>query len=424
MKNRNYLRILLVALSLMLLIGAMVGQTVSAEGEGSGDIYSATIVHDDKISIAFAVKATEAELADGTVAVKYTWGEDTAEKTAVYSHPYVSPEGKTPLEGYVWVVTEGVAAYDIGVNANVKSYYNGEVIEERAYSVATYLYNKLYRDGVTGEQKECYEALLAYGAASQAYLDKNEENLVNALDYAYTKNSDVKINGSSSALASEVTLTYIGTAPLTKWVVNGEEIICTGNSCTIDVDGKVEVDVITGQKIIQIGDKSFTAESGKWLYNTQVNNQAAPYASHYNLIIYDKNYTGTFTTNANGVALVFDKYGRLTKIYDGANANDSAGYLYTVTEGSKSADAYTTTFNKSNYATVAFSNLAEGEVLVICPNDGGTNTARNWANSLRGTFESQSPWDSFTNGYVGQVVTISGMSFEALPETEGETVTE
>ena len=59
----------LLALSLVLLMTAAIGLTASAEGEGSGDIYSTTIVHNDKISIAIAVKATAAEIADGTASV-------------------------------------------------------------------------------------------------------------------------------------------------------------------------------------------------------------------------------------------------------------------------------------------------------------------------------------------------------------------
>lgn len=391
MKNRNYLRILLVALSLMLLIGAMVGQTVSAEGEGSGDIYSATIVHDDKISIAFAVKATEAELADGTVAVKYTWGEDTDEKTAVYSHPYASPEGKTPLEGYVWVVTEGVAAYDIGVNANVKSYYNGEVIEERAYSVATYLYNKLYRDGVTGEQKECYEALLAYGAASQAYLDKNEENLVNALDYAYTKNSDVKINGSSSALASEVTLTYTGDFVIDGWIVDG--VTYPLSQTTFQIDGVTEIAAVFAQDLtVNFSLGSYTVENGKWAFNEEV----SPIWK-YEVVMYDSSFTGELIADTYGMTYIIGSDGIVKKMYDGGNGS----YYYPETNGTR-------VYFTGNHVALAFAELEEGDTLVVVPRYYSTyytdNPVRTWAQGIRWTKYLGS--DVYEGSPVGQPATL------------------
>ena len=407
MKNRSIAKIFVLALSLVLLMTAVIGLTASAEGEGSGDIYSTTIVHNDKISIAIAVKATAAEIADGTVVVNYTWDGSDVVKTATYR------EAHATKEGYVWVVTEGVAAYDLGLNANITSYYNGEVVETGTYSVANFLYNKLYKDGVTGEAKACYEALLAYGATSQAYLDKNADAPVNALNYAYTKTEGVKIDGVSSVLGkSGVTLTYNGSADLVAWVINGKTVMNATNNYAITVDGVVEVNAIAGDMTISIGDKSFSASKGNWLYNTAVN---ANSAAANDLVIYDKNYEGTFTTNAYGAALVFNKYGQLIKVYDGAN-----GWFYSIDNVETGrVSAASVGFSTSNYATVAWSNLQEGEVLVICPNDGANaaDSSRTFALSLRnidGTgayklVDGEHP-------YFGKVATISGFVFEALPQ--------
>lgn len=115
--------------------------------------------------------------------------------------------------------------------------------------------------------------------------------------------------------------------------------------------------------------KQYTAEEGKWLYNTAVETKTA---QNYAMVIYDKNFEGEFTTNGWGVALVVDKYGTLVKIYawDG---------FWTV-DGKAAGDL---TFTHETYAVVAFEELQEGETLIIFPN-GGTegNEARNWAKAL------------------------------------------
>ncbi len=148
MKNRSITKFFVLALSLVLFMTAVIGITAYAGNNDSGDIYSTTIVHDDKISLAIAVKATAEEIADGTVVVNYVWENSDDVKTATYGEAHATEEG------YVWVVTEGVAAYDLGLNATITSYVKSGneyvEVESGVYSVATFLYNKLYRDGVEG----------------------------------------------------------------------------------------------------------------------------------------------------------------------------------------------------------------------------------------------------------------------------------
>ena len=150
-------------------------------------------------------------------------------------------------------------------------------------------------------------------------------------------------------------------------------------------------------KTITINGATFTAEAGKWLYNTYVDEKVAGAAENaymYNMIIFDKNYTGeAFNTNSYGAAIVLDRYGKLVRIYDGAN-----GGFWTA-EG-KAASAHFTT---ATFATVAWSELQEGETLIIFPNDGASNTARKWALDLRGL--------NGTN-YFGEIATLDGFTFE------------
>jgi hypothetical protein len=106
------------------------------------------------------------------------------------------------------------------------------------------------------------------------------------------------------------------------------------------------------------------------------------------MIIFDKNFDGEFTTNGYGAAIVLDQYGTLVKVYDGANLGFYQG------NGKETAH-----FTTANYATVAFSELQDGETLIIFPNDGGSNAARGFALGLR------------TDGSIGKTATLTGFTF-------------
>lgn len=146
-------------------------------------------------------------------------------------------------------------------------------------------------------------------------------------------------------------------------------------------------------KTITINGAEFTAEEGMWLYNTAVTKAEA---SKLHMIIYDKNFEGTFETNGYGCAIVLDQYGALVKVYDGANG----GCGFWTAEG-KAEGPYT--FNNDTYAMVAFSELQEGETLIIFPNNVNGNAHRQWALDLRGL--------KGTN-YFGEVATLTGFTFE------------
>ncbi len=147
------------------------------------------------------------------------------------------------------------------------------------------------------------------------------------------------------------------------------------------------------EKTITVNGKTFTAGEGKWLYNTTV---SSAQAQNYSMIIFDKGFTGTFTTNAYGAAIVLNQYGMLVKVYDGANLGFYQG-------GEKETAHFTT----SNYATVAFSDLKDGEILIILPNDGtnGATSARTFGLGLR------------TDGSIGKVATLTGFRFESPEKT-------
>ena len=153
---------------------------------------------------------------------------------------------------------------------------------------------------------------------------------------------------------------------------------------------------------------TFTAEAGKWLYNTYVNEKVAgnpENAYMYSMIIFDKNYAGEpFNTNSYGAAIVLNQYGELVEVYAGAYAQHWTAAGQTSPSG----------ITANDYATKAWEQLEEGEMLVIFPNDGGSNAARNWALDLRGL--------KGTN-YFGEIAEITGFTFENKP-VEPETPVE
>ena len=154
-------------------------------------------------------------------------------------------------------------------------------------------------------------------------------------------------------------------------------------------------------KVIKINGAELTIPADKWLYNEAVETATA---AQYQMIIFDKNYTGTFTTNGYGCAIVLNQYGELVEVYAGAYAQHWTAAGQTSPSG----------ITANDYATKAWEQLEEGEMLVIFPNDGGSNAARNWALDLRGL--------KGTN-YFGEIAEITGFTFENKP-VEPETPVE
>ena len=190
MKNKNIAKIFVLILSLALLIGTVAGISVSAD-DSTGEILQSSIVHNDKIQIAFKVNATEADVMSEKVVLKYTWSGSEEEKTAA-----VRTVGSA--DGAYIFVTEGVAAYELAKVVTATTYIDGVEADTKTYSVAQFLYAMLYRDGVTGATADCYEALLEYGAASQIALNQNTDALVTDCTVVYTSVKGATIDGTNS----------------------------------------------------------------------------------------------------------------------------------------------------------------------------------------------------------------------------------
>ena len=167
-----------------------------------------------------------------------------------------------------------------------------------------------------------------------------------------------------------------------------------GNSGAETPDTPVEPEKPAREpKTMTINGASITVEGDKWLYNEAVETATA---ANYQMIIFDKGFEGTFTTNGYGCAVVLNEYGELVKIYAGAYAQ------FWTSDGQVSPSGITA----NDYATKAWEQLEDGELLIIFPNDGGSNTARNWALDLRGLKGTK---------YFDEVATLTGFTFKTRP---------
>lgn len=238
----NYARILVLVLSIALLIGSVVCiSAAAAEDIGTkGQFGAISINYGDKIYVRVEVDATEEEITSGDVVVSYTLNGETKNAT------YFETEGE-----HVWVLTEGIAAYDLAEELVFSSTVGGAQVEQnRTYSVAQFLYKMLYTNsGISEEYRNLYNSLLAYGKAAQIALNKNTDSLVTDSTLVFTENADVKLDGETFAFVpgagiEGVTPEFIGTAPQYKelegWKINdnGTE---KAVGLTFDCSGVVKV---------------------------------------------------------------------------------------------------------------------------------------------------------------------------------------
>ena len=181
MKNKKAIKFTILALSLVLIIGAAIGIGVSAEGEElSVEITKRNIAYGDVIKVLFAVDDTNA-------------GGNDVEMLYYLEDPQANPDAKAykgaPYEdGY----TEGDVTYPAFYTAafpakdiDKQVYAQAHIVDTDVYSeivrysVVEYLNKRLYVDTITENQKGLYESLLTYGAFAQKVLLNEDDDPYN-----------------------------------------------------------------------------------------------------------------------------------------------------------------------------------------------------------------------------------------------------
>ncbi len=177
-----------VALTLALLLGAVVGFSASADESAPVAqaeekwVISANVSYADDIHPYFAIDASlveDASLLSVTVDGKATSISES------------SVQIKAGVFAYV-VEAEGVSAKNISKALPIVVKYNGEIVEETSYSVAEYFFERLYKNDLINAaeaedilRKELYIATLEYGAAAQKVLPVSGVPYVADFSYMY-----------------------------------------------------------------------------------------------------------------------------------------------------------------------------------------------------------------------------------------------
>jgi len=294
MKKSNLTKVLLMVLSLALLVGSIVAVGASASESNTVEIKAKNIAYTDNLTLLIAVDASLEDAIAGNVKVSYYWETDGAAtlKAAKLLNPY-DEDGKL-VAGYVYTegdvnypvfYTEGVPAKELGRVAKVVA-YTGTLADDAnfdTYSVAEYLYARLYKDGVVNAtegkdllRKNTYENLLAYGASAQELLvnygkaDADKVALVTDYTYAYTDVEGVSIDGEKTLISSEaitITPTYSGNDAYTGFLISGDgydKVVKKGAS--VKISGVASISLYTDPISEYIYDFEETVDSGLTFY--------------------------------------------------------------------------------------------------------------------------------------------------------------
>ena len=242
MKKINFARIAILVLSLALLVGAAFSISVAAEETAStGEFGAISLAYGDNVSLQVVVDATQEEIENGDVVVTYSINGDDPVNAKYY---------RTTEDGRVWVITEGIAVYNLAQPVTFNSYVGDTHVEkDRTCSAAQFIYVRLHHDSTTTEAyKLLYKELLEYAAAAQTALNKNTDNLITNSTLVKTNNADVTVNGKSYAFAPgaglNVTPVWGGTVPAGQ-CLSGWKVVKDGAEETVglsfDCSGVVEI---------------------------------------------------------------------------------------------------------------------------------------------------------------------------------------
>jgi len=302
MKKVKATKIFLLIIAIALLVGSVIGIVASAEESDAYAIKKVSIAHGERT---FILMAIDADIANAdNIEVKYTI-DGTEYVAKRYASNYVD---SATSKAYPVYYTHGISPQDIGEDVIAEAHKVGATDYTPItfnVSIAEYLYNQLYAEGLisatTGADlsyKTLCEAHLAYGAAAQQALHNekpenanNQKVLITERSYVYS--AYATINGTTAKeliLAGKtgtVTLAANASAPADRlgWSVatydaNGNVTVTEFTTDTVEITGhsvitplmKKAIDFesaalgkVTG--IENVNHKSNDADSGAYIVN-------------------------------------------------------------------------------------------------------------------------------------------------------------
>ena len=168
MKNTKLTKIITLVLSCLLLIGAVIGISVSAADEPAVSIKAKNIAYEGAIKVLYAVDADNVPEGAEVKMYFYTDAEgDVAYEKAAHAEDTVIGE-----ETYKTFFSEGIAPKSMRTPIYAKAVIvdaEGNVLAESAleeYSIYTYAINRFLKNP-TPDQFALYAATLNYGASVQ-----------------------------------------------------------------------------------------------------------------------------------------------------------------------------------------------------------------------------------------------------------------
>ncbi|MBO5316311.1 MAG: hypothetical protein J6B48_07785, partial [Clostridia bacterium] len=173
--------------------------------------------------------------------------------TTVENNLYIVDNGDGTKTSYPTFATLGFAPQNF-TDVVFAVAYKGDTIpadaQYKEYSVAEYLYSRLYKDdfinktesdGKDYKRKVHYENMMAYGAGAQDLLNEGEA-LITEYTYVYFPNNDGTVNGNASGLflsGESVTVNYTGQrSEINGWYSagsTGREALTLGENNTLTV---------------------------------------------------------------------------------------------------------------------------------------------------------------------------------------------
>ena len=206
MKKKNFAKFALLALSLALMVGAILAITASATT--TPEIANMNVQYTDKFCLVYAVPADSVQGGSATLHLYEDYPEDeTTDCIKEYSVSKTTLPADSGLdyEAYLFY-TDGVAAMALD-----KVFYaqvvdaNGNKSDVQSYSVVEYLYTRLAEvDGKknTDAQNGLYEYVIGFGTYAQQVFLKEDVLASTTLisDYYYFTTSGCTVNGKTSGV--------------------------------------------------------------------------------------------------------------------------------------------------------------------------------------------------------------------------------
>ena len=347
MKNSRASKLLILAFSLILLIGSALGIAISAEGENTYDIAKINISHGDRTYVLMAVDAPVADAA--SIEVKYSYGGSDYVAEYDGTSTVVIDEVTYPV-----FYTHGISPKDIGEDIIAEAHAKGAADYtpvEYNVSIAEYLYNMLYAQGYVNATvdtdknlKALYEAHIAYGAAAQQALwndvEDTDRTLITERSYVYSAYATINESGARELLlpakSGEVTLTKNAEYPaeaigwtVTTYNADGTTTITEyKDTNTVSISGHSVITPLE-QRIINFENASVGAVTGI----DGLTSTAIDAASSVSIAIDPK--------NSNNKAIFLDANGSKDTGWDGGNTST----VVTAVEGEADANCYVLDFN-------------------------------------------------------------------------------